>query len=43
MYYTNVIKNDELIMLAENASKHKSRDCYILMQHFFVSLLMVRY
>ena len=35
MYYTNVIKNDELIMLAENASKHKSRDCYILMQHFF--------
>ena len=35
MYYTNVIKNDELFMLAENTDKFKKRDCFLLLQHFF--------
>ena len=35
MYYTNVIKNDELFMLAENTDKFKKRDCFLLLHHFF--------
>lgn len=35
MYYTNVIKNDELFMFAENTDKFKKRDCFLLLQHFF--------
>lgn len=35
MYYINVIKNDELFMLAEKTDKFKKRDCFLLLEHFF--------
>ena len=35
MYYTNVIKNDDLFMLAEKTDKFKKRDCFLLLEHFF--------